>query len=183
MAPTRGDMTQTTHAPVKGALESAMRREPRMRLIVRLLLGAVLAGAALLKAGSPLGVLVSIEHLLPVGRDVSYALLSTVVALELGLGLALLADWRPRLVTPATTVTIVALTLVLARLAIDPWAPSCSCLGAIKLSDDAQTANMVGLARNGLLLAGCAYLNMARPRQVDAVAAQGQPNPALAPTP
>ncbi|MFG0274919.1 MAG: MauE/DoxX family redox-associated membrane protein [Phycisphaerales bacterium] len=152
------------------------------KLIVRAVLGAILVGAALLKAASPLGVLLSIEHLMPVGRSTSYALLSGVVVIELGLGLALLLDWRPRLVLPATTVTIVALTLVLARLAIDPWAPSCACLGELKLSEDAQTANMLGLARNGLLLAGCAYLLRTSPRQNAASTAHVESDPSLGST-
>lgn len=170
------------HAGADGPIARSAPHGQLPRLVVRHLLGAVFAGAALLKAASPLGVLLSIEHLLPIDREASYALLCALVAIELGLGIALLTDWRPRFVTPAATITIVALTLVLARMAIDPWAPSCSCLGELSLADDAQTANLLGLARNGLLLAGCAYLMRARPQQTDTCSARGASNPDRVPT-
>jgi hypothetical protein len=128
-------------------------------LLVRVSIGVVFIGAALLKAHAPQGVLSSLGFLLPLSPATSFVALCGIIAAEIVLGVAMIAGWRLRLIVPATTFTLVAFSGALALLAIDPQAPSCACLGAVRLSHDAQTSNLLGLARNGLLLAGCAYLH------------------------
>jgi len=57
-----------------------------------------------------------------------------------------------------TTAALLVFSFGMAALALDPQAPACGCLGAVKLAEGARTENLLGLGRNALLMAGCVWL-------------------------
>lgn len=126
---------------------------------IRLAIGLVLIVAAVLKAESPGAATASTQHVLAVGPGPAFAVVSLTIAIETILGCALLSNTRPRLVVPATTLLLLGFSVLLLMLAIDPQAPACACFGGVRLAEDARTSNLLGLGRNGIMLAGCAFLN------------------------
>lgn len=146
-----------------------------MRAAGATLLGLLLLGAALLKANAPGPAFNSLQHLLvqlPPLEDggaaphaVTYYALTGVTVLEIVIGSLLLIGWRRRIVLAVTMAALFVFSFGMAALALDPQAPACGCLGAVKLAQSAHTENLLGLGRNALLMAACVWLLSPRVRE------------------
>lgn len=84
--------------------------------------------------------------------------LSSILVLEITLGVLLIARWRLRLTLGIVIGTLVVFSVALVTLIVDESAPSCGCTGAIRLATEARANNILGFGRNFLLVAACVWL-------------------------
>lgn len=129
--------------------------------LLRLLLGAVFVLAAASKVPQLHEFSHVIAYLIP-GRSephwVVNAIAGGVLAWEMFLGVALLGGVYPRAMIAAAMGTLIVFTLALARLAVDPAAPSCGCLGLVRAAERYAAESHLGLVRNAALIWVTAWL-------------------------
>lgn len=147
-----------------------------LRILGGVFLGLVFLAAARLKTVDMAEAREPIAFSLGTGRETTTAILYVLLTYEIGLGLLLLSGWKRRQVVGAATATLVAYTLFLLYLAMDPEAPGCACFGAQDYVDAAQRTNLLGAARNVLLIAVAATVYLSQ-RNADRKPAPFAPPP------
>lgn len=140
-----------------------MRPRHAAAVAVRVVLCFVLAWASLGKAFRPGELRESLGSLLGVSlrETTSFAIVTGIVAVELGMAFMLAVWSRPRLTAVSAAVLMTCFTGITLVLVMDPTAPPCGCLGAGApklLGESARSINLVALFRNIVLLAGALFL-------------------------
>jgi prepilin-type N-terminal cleavage/methylation domain-containing protein len=144
-----------------GATTSVRPRRGWPSLAFGCLFGVLLLSAALGKAWDFDRFARVVDYVLePIAasRVVVAMLGSAVLFCEVFLGLYFVCGvWR-RGVVLATAIMLAAFSVVLYRLASDPVAPDCGCLGLLKLLGEERGGARAGLVRNGALLVVLAWM-------------------------
>lgn len=122
-------------------------------------LGVVFLFAAASKAANPAGVRNVLSYLFALPEAANLASLSSLIAVEVALGVMLVSRWRPRLSLSAALGALLCFTVIVARLMTDTAAPKCGCTGESLLQLNSTVSNGVALARN-LFLIGLTVLGL-----------------------
>jgi hypothetical protein len=80
------------------------------------------------------------------------SLAASVCLLEALIGVCLITGWSARLIAAVAVVTVVAYSLALVRLTLDPIAPRCGCMTWLRSSRSIATDGSFGLIRNAVML-------------------------------
>lgn len=133
----------------------------RYGLISRLLavfLGFVFLAAAVGKSLDGNNFLVTVQYLSPqfLGSVPAYqfTIFALVIFTESFFGISLILTRKPsRVLFYAVLVLLIGFMMILVRMALDPWAPNCGCLGLLRIASKSDNNARIGIVRNiGLML-------------------------------
>lgn len=129
--------------------------------VLSVALGLLLLAAAATKFSSPLEISQSISFIIfgrPSGSSLPHVLAMLVVAIEGGVGVALILTRPGPGVVLGGIVLITAFTLALVRLSLLDDAPNCGCFSLGKLRAREASSASVGILRNGALIVALLWM-------------------------
>jgi len=140
--------------------------EGRYGIMPRLLtvfLGLVFLVAAIGKALDGNNFLAAVQYLsppflasVPAYHFIVYAL---IIFIESFFGVSLVLARKPsRVLLYAVLALLVSFTIILVRMALDPWAPKCGCLGLLRIAAANDSGARIGIVRNLGLMVVCLSL-------------------------
>jgi len=131
--------------------------------LLAVFLGFVFLAAAVGKSLDGNNFLVTVQYLSPqfLGSVPAYqfTIFALVIFTESFFGISLILTRKPsRVLFYAVLVLLIGFMMILVRMALDPWAPNCGCLGLLRIASKSDNNARIGIVRNnwfdvGLLIA------------------------------
>lgn len=149
------------HSEPERSEKSAVPKLRAVPRIVQMVLGVLLLIAGIQKAADASALLRVLEYD-HVPHSMRESLALVIVSWEILLGQSLILGWGGRLVSWLTVLTLVVYCAQLGLLLGSAKAPDCACLKLWDQYRTARTSNLIGLIRNGALLAGAFYVYRAQ---------------------